>query len=253
MVRAPGWEGADLSSIRTGVVGGGLVPESLLRAYLDRGVSLLHGYGLTEASPVVSLVDEREAAARTGSVGKPLPFVDVRAVRPDGSACEAEEIGEWWIRGPNVSEGYWRRPPVRDADGWFPTGDVGSIDAEGYLTFLDRASAAMRVGGAVVYPATIERALYGVPGLTDSAAVAIDGRIVAAVVAEAPSRPFVRRLRHTRCQARYVPWRRSRETPQGRCVAPSSARCSGRESGSRRECARDAEAVSATRVACISP
>jgi fatty-acyl-CoA synthase len=186
MVRAPGWEGADLSSIRTGVVGGGLVPESLLRAYLDRGVSLLHGYGLTEASPVVSLVDEREAAARTGSVGKPLPFVDVRAVRPDGSACEAEEIGEWWIRGPNVSEGYWRRPPVRDADGWFPTGDVGSIDAEGYLTFLDRASAAMRVGGAVVYPATIERALYGVPGLTDSAAVAIDGRIVAAVVAEAP-------------------------------------------------------------------
>ena len=186
MVRASGWESADLSSVRTGVVGGGLVHESLLRAYLDRGVMLLHGYGLTEAGPVVSLVDEREAATRTGSVGKPLPFIDVRALRPDGSACGVDEIGEWWIRGPNVTLGYWRRPPVRDEDGWFLTGDVGSIDADGYLTFLDRASAAMRVGGAVVYPATIERALYGAPGLADAAAVDVDGRIVAAVVTEAP-------------------------------------------------------------------
>lgn len=186
MVRAPGWEDADLTSVRSGVVGGGLVPEGLLRAYLDRSVKLRHGYGLTEAAPVVSLVEEREAATRAGSVGKPLAFIDVRAVRPDGSGCEVDEIGEWWIRGPNVTEGYWRRPPVRDADGWFPTGDLGSIDVDGYLTFVDRASAAMRIGGAVVYPATIERALYGTPGLADAAAVDLDGRIVAAVVEEAP-------------------------------------------------------------------
>jgi fatty-acyl-CoA synthase len=186
MVRASGWEDADLTSVRSGVVGGGLVPESLLRSYLDRGVKLRHGYGLTEAAPVVSLVEEREAATRAGSVGKPLAFIDVRAVRPDGSGCDVDEIGEWWIRGPNVTEGYWRRPPVRDADGWFPTGDLGSIDVDGYLTFVDRASAAMRIGGAVVYPATIERALYGTPGLADAAAVDLDGRIVAAVVEEAP-------------------------------------------------------------------
>ena len=189
MARAPGWEGADLSSIRTGVVGGGLVPEGLLRRYLDRDVKLRHGYGLTEASPVVSLVGEREVATHASSVGKPLPFVDVRTARPDGSACDIDEPGEWWIRGPNVTRGYWRRPPVSDADGWFPTGDVGSIDADGYLCFLDRASAAMRVGEAVVYPATIERALYGAPGLVDAAAVDVDGRIVAAVVAEAPIDP----------------------------------------------------------------
>jgi fatty-acyl-CoA synthase len=182
MVRSPGWDSTDVSSVRTGVVGGGLVPESLLRTYLDRGVMLRHGYGLTEASPVVSLVEENEASSRVGSVGKPFPFTDVRAVRPDGSVCGVDEIGEWWIRGPNVTEGYWRRPPVRDADGWFPTGDVGSIDAEGYLTFLDRASAAMKVGDAVIYPSTIERALYGAPGLADAAAVEVDGRIVVAVV-----------------------------------------------------------------------
>jgi fatty-acyl-CoA synthase len=186
MARAPSWDRANLSSVRSGVVGGGLVPEPLLRTYLDRGVSLRHGYGLTEASPVVSLVDEHEAAARTGSVGRPLPFVDVRAMRPDGTACDVDEVGEWWIRGPNVTAGYWRRPSVLDADGWFPTGDVGSIDANGYLTFVDRASDAMRVGGAVIYPATIERALYGAPGLADSAAVDVDGRIVAAVVSEGP-------------------------------------------------------------------
>ena len=184
MVRAPNWGAADLSSVRTGVVGGGLVPEPLLRAYLDRGVLLRHGYGLTEAAPVVSLLEERQAA-RADSVGQPLPFVDVRAIAPDGSECRPGEVGEWWIRGPNVSEGYWRRPPVRDAEGWFPTGDVGSIDAEGYLRFVDRASAAMRVGEDVVYPATIERALYGTPGLLDAAAVDVEGRIVAAVVADA--------------------------------------------------------------------
>jgi len=200
MARAPGWESADLTSIRTGVVGGGLVPEGLLRRYLDRDVKLRHGYGLTEASPVVSLVGEREAATHAGSVGKPLPFVDVRTVRSDGSASDVDEPGEWWIRGPNVTEGYWRRPPVKDADGWFPTGDVGSIDADGYLCFLDRASAAMRVGEAVVYPATIERALYGAPGLVDAAAVDVDGRVVAAVVAEVPIDPtqLLAELRSTR-------------------------------------------------------
>ena len=134
-------------------------------------------------------------------MGKPLPFVDVRAVRPDGSACEPGEIGAWWIRGPNVSSGYWRRPPVVDADGWFPTGDVGSIDAEGYLTFLDRASSAMAAGDEVVYPATIERALYGASGVADMAAVDVDGSIVAAIVAEADAPPdpaaLLARLRDT--------------------------------------------------------
>lgn len=182
VVRAPRWASADLTSVRTGVVGGGLVPEALLRTYLDRGVPLLHGYGLTEAAPVVSLLDEREAAARLESVGKPLPFVEVRALRPDGTTCDPGEVGAWWIRGPNVSQGYWRRPPVRDGDGWFPTGDVGSIDADGYLTFLDRASSGMSIGGTVVYPATIERALYEAPGVADAAAVDLDGRIVVAVV-----------------------------------------------------------------------
>ncbi len=189
MMRAPGWEDADLSSVRTGVVGGGLAPEALIRAFLDRGVPLLHGYGLTEAAPIVSLLPAQDAATRTGSVGRPMPFVEVRSVRSDGSICGPGEVGEWWIRGPNVSAGYWRRAPVRDADGWFPTGDIGVIEADGYLTFIDRASSVMRVGDVAVYPATIERALYGAPGLVDVAAVDVDGRIVVGVVADATIDP----------------------------------------------------------------
>jgi fatty-acyl-CoA synthase len=161
----------------------------LIRAFLDRGVPLLHGYGLTEAAPIVSLLQTQDATTRTGSVGRPMPFVEVRSVRSDGSICDPGEVGEWWIRGPNVSAGYWRRPPVRDADGWFPTGDVGVIDADGYLTFIDRASSVMRVGNVAVYPATIERALYGAQGLSDVAAVDVDGRIVVGIVADAAIDP----------------------------------------------------------------
>ena len=171
------------------MVGGGLAPEALIRAFLDRGVPLLHGYGLTEAAPIVSLLPAQDAATRTGSVGLPMPFVEVRSVRSDGSICGPGEVGEWWIRGPNVSAGYWRRAPVRDADGWFPTGDIGVIEADGYLTFIDRASSVMRVGDVAVYPATIERALYGAPGLVDVAAVDVDGRIVVGVVADAAIGP----------------------------------------------------------------
>ncbi len=182
MVQRPTWADADLSCIRTGIVGGDLVPEPLLRLYLDRRVSLRHGYGLTEAAPVVSLLDEKDAFTRSRSVGKPLPFVEVRSTRPDGSTCEPEEVGHWWIRGPNVCSGYWRRPSVHDAEGWFPTGDVGSIDADGYLYLVGRASEAISIGGTIVYPSTIERALYGQEGVDDVGVVDVEGTIVAAVV-----------------------------------------------------------------------
>lgn len=176
------WPAADLSVVRTGVVGGGLVPDSLLRAYLDRGITLRHGYGLSEASPVVSILDEADAVTHADSVGRALPLVEIRCVRPDRTACEPGEPGEWEVRGPNVCAGYWRGDPVTTDDGWFPTGDIGTIDAEGYLRILDRASSAMTVGNTVVYPATIERAVYGTPGVLDAGAVELDGRIVLAIV-----------------------------------------------------------------------
>jgi fatty-acyl-CoA synthase len=182
MRRSPRWLDADLTGVRTGVVGGGLVPAALLGTYLDRGVPLRHGYGMTEASPVVSLLDADEVLKHPLSVGRPLAFVDVRAVRPDGSVCEPGELGEWEIRGPNVSAGYRGLPsPIRPG-GWFPTGDLGWIDADGYLTFADRASSVIRLGGHDLYPATLEDAIYGSPGVEDVAVVDVEGAVVVAIV-----------------------------------------------------------------------
>ena len=182
---APGWLDADLSRIRAAVVGGGLVPPSLLQTYLDRGVPLRHGYGLTEAAPVVSILEADEVAEHPASVGKPLPFVDVRAVRPDGSMCGPREVGAWQIRGPNVFAGYWGHPSPFTDDGWFPTGDVGAIDEQGFLTFVDRASSVIATGDAFVYPSRIESGLFDVRGVSDVAVVDVDGAVVAAVVPEA--------------------------------------------------------------------
>jgi acyl-CoA synthetase (AMP-forming)/AMP-acid ligase II len=219
MACAPGWPEADLSRIRAAVVGGGLVPLSLLRTYLDRGVPLRHGYGLTEAAPAVSVLETGEVTERPVSVGKPLPFVDVRAVRPDdGSVCAPNEVGAWQIRGPNVFAGYWGLPSPFDPDGWFDTGDIGSIDDEGYLTFVDRASSIIATGGSFVYPSRIESELFDVRGVSDVAVVEVDGAVVAAVVPDEGDETVVdvarRRLRASIADAQPTDVRAVTEIPR---------------------------------------
>jgi fatty-acyl-CoA synthase len=168
------------------VVGGGLVPEGLLSRYLERGVGLRHGYGLTEASPVVTLLDERDVRTRSRSVGRTVGLVEARVARPDGTWCESGEAGELVIRGPNVTSGYWRSPDATAAarmpDGWWRTGDAGSMDEHGYVTYLDRVREAIELPEGRVYPAELERLLYGAPGVADAAALAVDGELTLVVV-----------------------------------------------------------------------
>ena len=87
ITRSPRWSGADLSAIRLFITGGAPVPEHLIRAYMERGVPFLQGYGLSEAAPLVLLLDPQSATRKIGSAGKPPLFVDVRTVRPDGTPC----------------------------------------------------------------------------------------------------------------------------------------------------------------------
>jgi fatty-acyl-CoA synthase len=203
LVNAPAWSSADLSCIRTGVVGGGLVQEALLQRYLDRRIFLRHGFGLTEASPVVTLLDERDVRTHSRTVGKVIGFVEARTVRTDGTPCAPGEIGELVVRGPNVTSGYWRRPDATAAatlpGGWWRTGDAASMDGDGYVTHVDRVSDVIELPGERVYPAEIERLLYGTAGIVDSAAVALDGSVVVAIVPGHGVRPDVgevmRRLR----------------------------------------------------------
>src|SRR5262249_50710476 len=109
LVRSRRWRIADLGSLRTFVVGGAPAREHLLRECAERGVPVLEGYGLTEASPFVAVLDEGNTALKMGSVGRPALFVDIRVAAADGVDRTPGKIGELLVRGPNVAAGYWNR------------------------------------------------------------------------------------------------------------------------------------------------
>jgi fatty-acyl-CoA synthase len=196
LIRSEAWPRVDLSSVRFVITGGAPVPERLIRAYLDRGVTLLQGYGLSEAAPVVLLLDPESALERTGSAGRPPLLVDVRIVSPDGTVVEPGETGELLVRGPNVMAGYWNRPDatreVLSPDGWLRTGDAARGDDEGYIWIVDRIADRFLSNGRPVYPGDVERVLTGHPSITDAGVVHLieeggDEVVVAFVVVSAGS------------------------------------------------------------------
>jgi fatty-acyl-CoA synthase len=197
MARSERWPQADLSSIRFVVTGGAPVPERLIRTYLDRGVLLLQGYGLSEAAPLALLLDPTSALTRMGSAGRPPLLVDTQIVHPDGTVVGPGETGELLVRGPNVMAGYWRRPEatreVLSADGWLRTGDAARRDQEGYVWIVDRVADHFLVDGRPVYPGDVERVLTGHPSVADAGVVQVPGEggdqmVAALVVLSAGSR-----------------------------------------------------------------
>ena len=176
---SPHWTTADLSSIRFVITGGAPVPERLIRTYGDRGVTFLQGYGLSEASPVVSVLDAASVSRKSGSAGRPLLFVDVRTARSDGSECAPGETGELLVKGPNVMAGYWNRPDATrtaiDEQGWLHTGDAARIDEEGFVWIIDRVDDAFTSDGHVVYPGDVERCISEHPAVRDVGVVGVDG------------------------------------------------------------------------------
>jgi fatty-acyl-CoA synthase len=179
LAQSPRWTEADLSSIRCFMTGGAPVPERLIRAYLEQGVPLLQGYGLSEAGPFVALLDAPSALRKVGSAGKAAMFVDIRTVRRDGTRCAPDETGELLVRGPNVMAGYWNRPEATraaiDGAGWLHSGDAARIDAEGDAWIVDRIVDAYESAGTVVYPGDVERVLGEHPAVRDVGVVARDG------------------------------------------------------------------------------
>jgi fatty-acyl-CoA synthase len=193
MAREPGFTTRDLSALRSIGAAGAAVPLPTLRTWLDRGVTMQQAYGMTEASPGCTVLDSADAERKVGSAGKPVFFTDVRVVRPDGTAAGVDEVGEVIVQGPNVMSGYWE-DPQRTAevltDGWYHTGDAGSIDDEGFLYIRDRYKDMIISGGENVYPAEIESALLELPGVEEAAVVGVPdqrwGEVGLAVVVAAP-------------------------------------------------------------------
>jgi fatty-acyl-CoA synthase len=193
LAECPRWSTADLSSVRTLLCGGAPVPEVTIRRYLDRGLQFLQGYGMTETSPGALLLDEQHMQSKVGSAGVPMFFTDVRVVRPDGSAVDTGEPGEVVVQGPNVFAGYRGQTAATrsalTADGWFHSGDVATVDADGYAYITDRIKDMIISGGENIYPAEIESALQDFPGIRESAVIGIAdstwGEVAMAVVVPA--------------------------------------------------------------------
>src|ERR1044071_8768573 len=115
----------------------------------------MEGYGCTETGGIISSTPP--LSPRPGTVGRPVPNVDVRILDPEGKEVPVGEDGEIVVRGPNVMAGYWGGDPV--PEGWFHTGDVGRLDADGYLTIVDRIKDLIIRGGYNVYPRDVEDVL----------------------------------------------------------------------------------------------
>jgi len=194
MTTDPRFERADLSKILI-MCAGAPVPESLLELYLDRGAKVTQGYGLTESTAVVSLLESGFARAKLGSAGMPYPLTAVEIRDPDGRVITEPGVdGEIWIKGRNVVSGYWNRPEetaaLHDEDGWLRTGDAGHLDAEGFLYITDRIKDMLITGGENVYPAEVEKVLAGHPAIAEVAVIGTPdeqwGEVVTAVVVTKP-------------------------------------------------------------------
>lgn len=155
------------------------------------GHAILERYGMTETNMITS--NPYDGLRRAGTVGMPLPGVAVRITGPDGQVLSQGEAGSIEVRGPNVFQGYWRLPEKTAEefrDGWFITGDMGAVDAQGYLSILGRAKDLVISGGLNVYPAEVEAALDDLPGVAASAVIGVPhpdfGEAVVACLVAAP-------------------------------------------------------------------
>ncbi len=173
----PGWPSADLGSLRYVLYGGSSVQERVARAWHDRGVQILQGYGMTEAAPGVFLATPDRAAERPVSAGVPHFFTDVALLGVDGGVRPAVGVGELLVHGPNVFAGYWNRPEETAASflpgRWFRSGDVVRVDDDGWATVVDRVKDMIISGGENIYPAEVEAVINQLPEVSDCAVIAV--------------------------------------------------------------------------------
>jgi len=176
MAQHAAFESADFSRLIIGGVGGAPMPVPLLKVWEARGVALQQGYGMTETSPAVLALDREDAMRKAGSAGKPVLHTEVRVVRPDGKDCAVGELGELWVKGPNITPGYWNRPDADKSsftDGWLHTGDATRVDEEGFYYIVDRWKDMYISGGENVYPAEVENVLHQLTAIAEAAVIGI--------------------------------------------------------------------------------
>jgi long-chain acyl-CoA synthetase len=199
----------DTSSMKIAAMMGTSIPMPLLRAFqaAQPHIKVIQGYGLTETSPMITLVEPDKAEAKMGSIGRAVPGVEVKIVDENDKEVPIGEAGEIVTRGPHVMKGYFRRPGAtaeRIRNGWLYTGDVGKLESDGYYYHLGRRDDMIITGGLNVYPAEVENMIYTYPGVQENIVFAIPdakrGQVIGAAIVLRPGANVVEKdlLTHLR-------------------------------------------------------
>jgi fatty-acyl-CoA synthase len=179
--------GRELSALRALVVGGAAAPQSMIEAFEKRhGIHVVHAWGMTEMTPIGTVCRVKPALAgepeaerfrRRATQGLPIPLVEVRAVGEDGPVpWDGKSMGELHVRGPFVARSYYDNPLEAERftmDGWLRTGDIVTVDGEGYVRITDRAKDLIKSGGEWISSVDLENALMGHPAVLEAAVVAV--------------------------------------------------------------------------------
>ena len=173
----PDFATVDWSHLKLSVGGGMAVQHATAKLWLEKsGCSICEGYGLSETSPSATC-NPTDSTAYTGTIGMPLPSTDLRLLDDEGRDVAPGQAGEIAIKGPQVMAGYWQRPDetakVMTADGFFRTGDIGTMDERGYFKIVDRKKDMILVSGFNVYPNEVEDVVTQMDGVLECAAVGV--------------------------------------------------------------------------------
>ena len=178
LLHEPGFDQLDFSHLKLAGGGGMAVQSAVANRWFElTGQLLQEGYGLTECSPVVSFNLKSQTEAYTGSVGVPVPSTDISIRDESGQEVPLGEAGELCVRGPQVMKGYWgREEATRDVfhdDGFLRTGDIATVDQDGYIHIVDRAKDMILVSGFNVYPCEVEEVISQHPAVLEAACIGV--------------------------------------------------------------------------------
>jgi fatty-acyl-CoA synthase len=211
MRQLPAFEGRRLAHLTALITGGAPNPQAHILRWLDDGVMMANGWGMSEICSAVAqpVGDIERVRAHASAVGLPHLTVEMKLVDAEGREVGVGQAGEIWVRGANVTPGYWRRPELNATaftDGWFHTGDVAVRDADGFYTIVDRIKDMFISGGENVYPAEIEATLVELQAVGDVAVIGIPdekwGEVGCAFVVVAPGKSLDVPTLASHCQQR---------------------------------------------------
>ena len=174
MVQVDNYQRFDYSSLRWMMTGAAPVPQALTELYHSLGIGLLQVYGLTESCGPACLMDAENALRKPTSTGRAFFHTEVRVVDDQLNDCPPGEAGEVIVKGAHIMREYWNRPDATAdtlVDGWLRTGDVATMDEEGFVSIQDRIKDMIISGGENVYPAEIENVLQAHPGISEAAVI----------------------------------------------------------------------------------